>query len=836
MTRRALRLATLWILVVVTVAFGMDTILQRLLLQAHRSEQRATVQAQTGALRAYLEELIASDLRIIDATAAYIAVNPDLSEAQFRDFARRVSRNASAVQNLAAAPDLVIRYVYPREGNESILGVDYRDVPDQLPLVLRARDTGDLAVAGPLEVLQGGMAVLGRAPVFTGPEGREEFWGVVSSLISFPDLVSFMSPIVERYQLKVAIRGVDGLGPEGAVFYGDPALFEDEFTVLREIAIPNGTWQLAAAPAQGWETRHPQQTFIHLIAVLLIVLVSVGVVAKIRQDEAIATSEHRLRDITFNSSDLVWETDRDGVLTHVAGYRLDEFGGAQKLLGQSLFDLSRGRERTAARDVFLDSRATGAAIADLEVWVETSSGEQRCHLRNGVPRFSDMGAVEGYRGVDKNVTVRRKLQEQLEESVARMDLFFRQSLDGFFFMMLDEAVTWNAAADTETTLDYIFQHQRITRINQAMLDQYGAREEDFLGMTPAEFFQHDPVAGREVWRRMLNEGRLHVDTEERRVDGSPVTIEGDYIVMYDRYGRVTGHFGIQRDVTALRDAEAELERYIDIVDRHVIISQTDLGGTITSASDAFARVRKKQKGELLGKNHRVIRHPDMPDELFAELWDTISRRKPWHGTIKNSRKDGTFYWVEADVSALVNRRGNHYGYMAVRQDISAQKELEIVSVTDRLTGLYNRQKIDTVLEDERQRYRRYGEPYSIILLDIDHFKAVNDTHGHPAGDRVLQAVAEAMRENLRASDVAGRWGGEEFIVVCPHTDLDGSAAMAENLRQRLEQLALTGVGPITGSFGVATVGPDTSTETLIHKADQAMYEAKQNGRNQVCTK
>ena len=141
-------------------------------------------------------------------------------------------------------------------------------------------------------------------------------------------------------------------------------------------------------------------------------------------------------------------------------------------------------------------------------------------------------------------------------------------------------------------------------------------------------------------------------------------------------------------MTAQRDAAAELERYIDIVDRHIITSQTDLDGTITYASAAFSQISKYSNVELVGNNHRIVRHPDMPDSLYQDLWRTITDGRVWHGEIKNLKKDGEYYWVDADVSPLIDRRGVHYGYMAVRQDITAKKELEVVSVTDRLTGLF----------------------------------------------------------------------------------------------------------------------------------------------------
>jgi len=143
----------------------------------------------------------------------------------------------------------------------------------------------------------------------------------------------------------------------------------------------------------------------------------------------------------------------------------------------------------------------------------------------------------------------------------RLELFFSQSLDGFFFMMLDEPITWNDSIDKEKALDYVFEHQRVTKVNDAMLAQYGATREAFLGTTPTDLFRHDVAYGRRIWRDFFDRGRLHIETDERRVDGTPIPIEGDYLCFYDETGRITGHFGIQRDVTQRVRADKALRQY-----------------------------------------------------------------------------------------------------------------------------------------------------------------------------------------------------------------------------------------------------------------------------------
>ncbi|SHO49263.1 diguanylate cyclase [Desulfopila aestuarii] len=160
-------------------------------------------------------------------------------------------------------------------------------------------------------------------------------------------------------------------------------------------------------------------------------------------------------------------------------------------------------------------------------------------------------------------------------------------------------------------------------------------------------------------------------------------------------------------------------------------------------------------------------------------------------------------------------------------------ELERISRTDTLTGLANRRHIEATLDGEIDRTRRYQRNLSIILIDLDNFKHVNDTYGHQVGDIVLVKFAEMLRSDIRASDVAGRWGGEEFLVVCPENDLAGATAQAEHLRQKLTEISFPVPGCQTASFGVACLARNESRDGLVRRADDALYRAKSLGRNRV---
>jgi diguanylate cyclase (GGDEF)-like protein len=168
-----------------------------------------------------------------------------------------------------------------------------------------------------------------------------------------------------------------------------------------------------------------------------------------------------------------------------------------------------------------------------------------------------------------------------------------------------------------------------------------------------------------------------------------------------------------------------------------------------------------------------------------------------------------------------------------RELVEKNRELEVLSVTDRLTGLYNRRKLDELLDEELLRCRRYGVQFAAIIMDIDHFKHVNDSHGHAVGDSVLQQMGQILRQRTRDADALARLGGEEFVILCRHSGLQGALESAERVREAIAAHDFPGVGPVTASFGVAACCEADTAETLLERADAALYRAKAAGRNRV---
>lgn len=171
------------------------------------------------------------------------------------------------------------------------------------------------------------------------------------------------------------------------------------------------------------------------------------------------------------------------------------------------------------------------------------------------------------------------------------------------------------------------------------------------------------------------------------------------------------------------------------------------------------------------------------------------------------------------------------GYIAKNEKMLTQ--VRHLASTDGLTQLYNRMKLEDMLTAEVLRSKRHNRTLSVLVIDIDHFKEVNDNHGHQVGDMVLQQIAATIADAIRGSDTAGRWGGEEFIVLTPETDLDGAAELAEKIRERVADVVFSRIGVKTISIGVATLQEHEWEEDMIRRADEALYRAKESGRNRV---
>jgi diguanylate cyclase (GGDEF)-like protein/PAS domain S-box-containing protein len=299
---------------------------------------------------------------------------------------------------------------------------------------------------------------------------------------------------------------------------------------------------------------------------------------------------------------------------------------------------------------------------------------------------------------------------------------------------------------------------------------------------------------------------------------------------------------ISEQVEGKNRAELELRKLSQAVEHSPsIVVITDVTGTIEYVNPKFCTVTGWPRDEVIGQTPRLLKSGLTPGETYRDLWGTILSGREWHGDLCNRRKDGTLYWESCSISPIFDESGTLTHFVGVMEDISERKrlqdELSRLATTDPLTGVANRRHFLACAIDEIRRADRTGQPLSVIMLDVDHFKTINDVLGHAAGDSALVQLADATRGELRDIDVLGRWGGEEFAIILPQADLESALAAAERLRQVLARLEIP-EGPqpmvLTVSLGVSQIRPgEDCPDAAMRRADAALYRAKASGRNRV---
>lgn len=292
----------------------------------------------------------------------------------------------------------------------------------------------------------------------------------------------------------------------------------------------------------------------------------------------------------------------------------------------------------------------------------------------------------------------------------------------------------------------------------------------------------------------------------------------------------------------LRDSEAIHRLLAD--NASDVIWTMDLSGAFTYVSPSVEKLRGYTPQEVMAQTKEELLCPLSLKHLEKGLEDatySVQNHLPfqvYRADVEQPCKDGTTVWTDLTVSGIYNDKNQFLGMLGVSRDITErikmEEEVRRLTEIDRLTQLYNRLKLDTVLFQEIERSKRSNSLFAIILLDIDDFKRVNDNHGHIAGDEVLKEIAEIIRASIRKIDTAGRWGGEEFVIVLPETDGEGAQGLAEKIRLKINAHPFQSAGYLTASFGVAAFEHHINETELVSRADHAMYEAKHAGKNRVC--
>ena len=282
----------------------------------------------------------------------------------------------------------------------------------------------------------------------------------------------------------------------------------------------------------------------------------------------------------------------------------------------------------------------------------------------------------------EEIIYRWRAEEALRESQEQLELFFSQSLDGFFFMMLDKPVQWDNTVDKEKVLDYVFANGRVTKANDALIAQYGGTREEFIGRTLYSFLSHDLTGGREIIRQFFDAGRIHIENEYRKFDGVPVWMEGDYICIYDSPGRIVGYFGVQRDISDRKKTEAALkeseERFRQLAENieNVFWMVNVQPQEIIYISPAYEKIWGRSCADLYtyGGFFAESLHPEDRSRVIANFTKQIESEDEIEYRIV--RPDGEIRWIRDRAFPIRNQAGQVYRIVGIAEDISEGKQAE----------------------------------------------------------------------------------------------------------------------------------------------------------------
>ncbi|WP_430009391.1 EAL domain-containing protein [Methylophaga lonarensis] len=510
-----------------------------LLQQRHMTSLVTETQQSLSHFHNRLVTNLQGHIQTVRGLPAVFAVKPELTEAEFEVAMAHLFNEPLQLRNIAAAPEMVIRYMYPMQGNEAALGLDYRQVPEQFEAAERARINRELVLAGPLELFQGGVGLITRIPVFLKNEhGEEYFWGLISAVIDAEQFFQASGLIASQMPVEMAIRGKDGLGESGEVFWGDAALFEQP-VMLMDLQLPEGHWQLAAQPLGGWElpARTAWQIRVLVFGVALIVFaVFLGF---IRFMFAASLANLKFRKLIENSPVPYLMIDRQGHINFANQAFTDSYGYS----AEQLVDLNQWWQKTTVSDVCRrliadwirsGNTSNSAGTIDNELTITCSNGQTR-HALLSTSILKDTHSDELLL-VIYDITL-RKLAEEQQRFSARV---FAQAHEG---IMITDV------------------HGVILDVNPAFCEITGYPREEVLGQTPAllKSGKHQPTFYALMWKDIQDQGYWQGEVWNRKKNGELYAELLTISALSDDHDEARHYVGLFSDITQSKQQQETLE-------------------------------------------------------------------------------------------------------------------------------------------------------------------------------------------------------------------------------------------------------------------------------------
>lgn len=801
------------------------------------AQVRSTTNDELTRISTALSGQLHADLQLVRGLVSVIHLNPNLNQAQYETAMRPLFEGRNHLRNVAAAPDLVIRLMYPLAGNERAVGLDYRKVPSQLAAVERARDTRAVVMAGPLTLVQGGTGLIARVPVFV-PDGKsgERFWGVVSAVIDTERLFRNSGLQDSNTQFEYALRGVDGKGEAGDVFFGRAALFDEqpERVVITHLT---GTWILAAAPRAGWPAQADNAWAVRL-GIALAALVIFGALAMQARAVALAdaaqshaeAASQQLTALIEQSPDAMVIVNDNGHIAMVNRQTETLFGWPrEELLGRSpdlLLPKAQRQEYIAAQRGYFES-IKGTGPLSIRRPIEFAALHKDGSLIDVEICLSPLPTEQGVMatGVLRDIRARK-------QSEARAKMIERR-----VSAIADNLPILISHFDRE--VKYLFANAYFSKF-------FNVDHQSLVGRGLREFRGEAVYAQLAEHVSAVLAGQAQTFDSHAMINGEQHFFHQNFVPDVDSDGTVQGFYSVSVDMSDIKRSEMHLassRKHLRMIADNIpaLIAHLDAECRFRFANAAWADFYQVQPQDMVGQTmaHAMgdafyTQHKPYLDEAF------LTGQRVQFET--EAHVNGATRILSMSFMPDLDEDNHVVGLYSLGLDVTAQKAVETQLAeqarVDHLTGLPNRRGFEDRVVQAVARARRGRHIVGVMYLDVDYFKQINDQHGHAAGDAVLQTVARRLQAAVRGTDTVARLGGDEFVVLLENLQIDREAEVVANkilaaARQPVE--ISEGVFSISVSIGIglyAGASHAQDIDDVLKYADEALYAAKRAGRDQ----
>jgi diguanylate cyclase (GGDEF)-like protein/PAS domain S-box-containing protein len=594
-------------------------------------------------------------------------------------------------------------------------------------------------------------------------------------------------------------------------------------------------------------------------------------------EEAVRKSEEKYRNLVESTTDYIWEIDASGRYTYYSPSVEADLGyEPAELIGKTPFDLMPPLEAKRVADQFAQIAAARQPFSMLENTLMRKDGSEIVMETSGVPIFDKDGAYCGYRGIERDITQRKHAEEALQKRDALMHAVAFGATELLTSPSLDEAIKKSLESVSKTIrADRMLVLERPAGHIGAPILRYIWESSNITFNVDRSYFENPSLQTDELsaWEAPLRKGRV-VTSDVRTATGDvkglllhlgikknltvPVMVDGKFwgLIGVDSCDQecIWTDFEIEtlQTLAELIGNAIQRDRYVkEITDANQIVQNTPTILYRLRGEPALPMIYVSQNIKLFGyEPDALIASPELYKSLIHPA-DTAAVRDAMAHALENHSKPGTtefrfltargsYRWIENRFTPIHDASGRLVEVEGLLIDITERKQAEEriaqLARTDSLTGLANRTTFIEGLQRAFASSRRGAPQFAVLYLDLDRFKDINDTLGHPVGDRLLVVAADRIRSGIRETDTAARFGGDEFAILLSEiTDLSDAGRLAEKLRVALAKPAKIDGNElrITASVGIAIYDPHTAVpEDLLAQADVALYRAKEEGRDQ----